>query len=316
MQRIEDRFRRPRAEEALKPLEVTPFVIKVLTLLARYRYLRSSFIYAFWPERNQYNLSEKLKQLFRHGYIGRPKTQRNKSNTRRSPLVYELDTKGEELLLSRGISPFQVTRLYREKTDGPVKNFAHAMMICDALASIELGARKAGLEFITWSEVVARTSHPKPLRLPYTIRHVFEDGHSESKASTLVPDALFGIRYPDGRVNFFGIECEHYTPVTRTSLEESSFLRKFLGYRDINRSKVYKDQLNIPNLRVIVLSPNQQHVNSQIALVEKMVGKSALFLFRQVPVQEEIYKAPPPYPSLLTGVFLQAGSDPCFIDRV
>jgi hypothetical protein len=154
------------------------------------------------------------------------------------------------------------------------------------------------------------------MRLPYTIRHVFEDGHSESKTSTLVPDALFGIRYPDNRVNFFAIECEHYTPVTRSSLEESSFLRKFLGYRDVNRSKVYQEQLNIPNMRVIVLSPNQDHVDNQKRLVEKLVGNSALFLFRQVPVQEEIYKAPPPYPSLLTDPFERGGMEPVFIDRV
>lgn len=43
-------------------------------------------------------------------------------------------------------------------------------------------------------------------------------------------------------------------------------------------------------------------------LVVEEVGQSNLFLFNRIPVQEEIFKAPQPFPELFTGEWQRAGS--------
>ena len=216
-----------------------------------------------------------------------------------------LDTNGEKALLARGLTPPQVTRLYRDKSDAPVTQFAHAMMICDSLASIEAGVLHTDVAFIPWMKIVETAPVEKPLKFPIEIKH---DGMSYS--GFLNPDGLFGLRYSDGKTAYFALEAEHYNPIRPTNLKRASTLKKLLGYRDIVRNQVYKHQLGIGNLRVLVVAPNPTRTLHQVELLEELVGKSHLFLFHPIPVQEELYKAPPPFPELFDAPWMRAGLEP------
>jgi DNA-binding PadR family transcriptional regulator len=284
-----------------------------MKLLARYRYLRSSFIRTF-TERDKSSVNYSLSKLFDHGYLDKPREQRRGYNSLYSHHIYELDVKGNHELLERGIKERDITRLYRQKTDGPVKNFAHSMMICDATASIELGVRQSHCEFIGWQEIIARTSATNPMKLPCAISHTFHNTDFQRLQSFVIPDGLFGIRYPDNQVSFFALEAEHYNPIYPTNLHRSSFLKKLLAYRDVIKSGVYKSQLKLPNLRVLVVAPTPARISSMIELTKQITGGTNLFLFSDVPVQEEIFKAPPPFPELFTSEWKRAGRDSVRID--
>ena len=56
------------------------------------------------------------------------------------------------------------------------RHFAHALMICDILASIELGCKD--LRFITWEEILSRApcrDFENPFRIPVTVDEVLRD---------------------------------------------------------------------------------------------------------------------------------------------
>lgn len=283
---------------------ITENVIDVLMVLARYRYLRSSHLEALLPNRSADGLRRSLRRLYDHGYIDKPREQLRGYNNLYCSEIYMLDTKGQQLLSDRGLASPLITRLYRDRTDAPIRQFAHAMMICDTLASIEAGAIQAGITFIPWTEIV-KDKKGNPLKFPISIVH-----NHESHNGFLVPDGLFGLDYGDGKIAYFALEAEHYNPIRPTNLKRASTLKKLLGYRDIVRNQVYKHQLGIGNLRVLVVAPNPTRTLHQVELLEELVGKSHLFLFHPIPVQEELYKAPPPFPELFDAPWMRAGLEP------
>lgn len=309
MERKKRKHRHSRSRQQVSYI-VTDNVLDILCLLARYKYLRSSSIHTLLPDRSRDGLLRTLRRMFDAGLIDKPLEQRRGYNNLYAPDIYMLDRDGEQALLERGVSPKAVTRLYRQATDGPIKNFAHAMMICDTLASLEAGARE---RLIPWTEIVARTDHPEPMKLACSITHTF-GSRMEKLDTAIVPDGLFGIRYQDGKVAFFALECEHFNPIEPNTLGRSSFLKKMLAYRDISRREEYKSQLKIPNLRVVVVGPTPTRIQHMKELAERLVGESNLFLFQSVPVQEEIMKAPPPFPELFNTPWLRAGLPPLRID--
>lgn len=303
------RLSRSRAKDTFY---ITPQDVEILTLLARYRYLRSTFLRSF-TNRSTSKLNYALRKLFDNGFIDKPRSQRRGYNNLYSPDIYELDTNGRELLAERGVAPFEITRLLRQTNTGPIKNFAHSMMICDAMASLELGVRGSDCTLISWQEIIARCTDPKPMKLPCSLRHTFPNGKTDSLDTFMIPDGLFGVRYPDGKASFFALEAEHYNPIEPTNLDRASFFKKLLAYRDIVKTGVYKRQLNIPNLRVLVVAPTEERVSHMIQLTERIAGSSNLFLFHHVPIQEELLKAPPPFPELFTAEWLRAGMEPARI---
>ncbi len=285
---------------------ITDHDIELLKLLARYRYLRTTFIEKL-TGRMRRSVNASLRKLFDHGYIDKPREQRRGYNNLYCPDIYQIDKKGMDVLLDRGIKEFEITRLHRQKTNGPVKNFAHSMMICDAMASIELGVRNSDCELVSWQEIIARTETADPMRLPCTLSYTHPGGKYERLETAIVPDGLFGIRYPNGMVAFFALEAEHYNPIEPKTLHRSSFLKKIIAYRDIVKSGVYKTQLKIPNMRVLVVAPTPTRVQHMVELTSRITKGSNLFLFHDTPVQEELTNAPPPFPELFTADWLRAG---------
>ncbi|MEO1608908.1 MAG: hypothetical protein AAFR90_06080 [Pseudomonadota bacterium] len=81
--------------------------------------------------------------------------------------IYDLDQKGRDILYDAWP---EVTRLMRQKTDSPIKQFVHAMMICDAMAAIEVGVRQAGHQLVTWQDRrQKRPPQPHALAVSFTV---------------------------------------------------------------------------------------------------------------------------------------------------
>jgi hypothetical protein len=308
------RKRRHSRSRSNGPYIITAKKVELLTVLARYKYLRSTYLSALLDHRSQDGLRRSLRSLYDNGLIDKPEAQLRGYNSLYTPDIYCIDTKGIDTLAERGISPDYVTHLHRQKNDAPVHQFAHDMMICDTLASIEVGCREAGLRFIPWTEIIARTTAPKPMKLACTVAHDFGT-HRENFETHLVPDALFGVQYRDGKVAFFALECERRSPKDVKKLTRSSSLKKLIGYRDIIRRGEYKDQLAIRNLRVLMVAPTPTMMRNILDLAERVVGPSPVFLFNVMPVQEDLYKAPPPNPALFTDEWHRSGMPPIRLDE-
>jgi hypothetical protein len=105
-------------------------------------------------------------------------------------------------------------------------------------------------------------------------------------------------------------------PVSRGNLQQSSYLKKLLAYREIAARQIYKSHLGIPNLLVLTVTTNERHMNNIMALLAELSGGgSTLFLFKTAPALREFRKAPVPSPVVLTEPWQRVGYEPFVICR-
>jgi len=235
---------------------------EILRWLYRYRYLRTPQLIGYLQPKSKKRFIERLGDLFHEtGLINRPKVQWRYYDARCAPMIYELSTKGLALLESKNQLPQRTTTLSRRIRSGNIQ-FVHAMMIVDALVSVEHEAiANPDLRFVCVDEILARAPEstrnaPNPLSVPITIQPNAAFPKIKSPWKThVIPDALYGIEYLiDGekRYRFWALECENTSPTWRSSPRHSSLARKRVAYDALIKSQAFKEHWGIPNLKLDV----------------------------------------------------------------
>ena len=277
---------------------------KVLFYLARYRYLRGTFLYELCKPRAASSVGYSLRKLRTHGYIDKPgKQEEGDENYRRYRTINDSDiyeiTHNGFLLLGEKVD--EATNLIRYRSDMPHPHFKHGMMIADAVASLEIGVQQAGYRFIPFDEIIRRVGNASALRLPCTIRY-----NGTAIKTTIIPDAVFAVEYPDKRTRLYLVEAEHQSPLRRTQIVDSSTMRKMLAYKDVHDTKTIR-QLGKSNFTVLFVFPTKGRMEGAPGLAVELFGQSPLFLFNHQPVQERSYRSPKPNPDLFAGTWLRGG---------
>ena len=299
-----------------KRIELTARDIEIFRLLGQYRYLRSTFIHAFVGGASETRLKERLGDLYHERYLDRPRQQWEFANCRYMPAVYELGEGARHVLHERGIADDEARTLFGQ---GRHRQFSHCLMICELLACIELGARaEPDLRFIPWPEILSKSpeetrAKQRPLEMPVSIVQT-QAGREQRIEASVIPDALFGLEYlsvGERTYRFFALEADRATmPVGRSNLNQTSYLRKILGYRDILAREIHKSHLNIPNLLVLTATTNEHHMVEIMKLLESLTGRSAAFLFKAVPAHGSFERVPKPTPDLLLEPWSRVGFPP------
>ena len=311
-----------------KRVELTDRDIELFKLLNRYHYLRSNFLYAFLGGNSETRFKERLGHLYHDGrYINRPEQQWQFANCRYMPVIYELDDKGEQVLRDRGLMQSD-SPLLKKGRMGAYRQFAHQLMICDCLASIELGVRQdPNLRFISWQEIIVKAPEKtrnldNPFELPVSISYTFpRTGNMHRADIRIVPDGLFGLEYMSNgqkAYRFFALEADRNTlPVRRSDLHQASYLKKLLGYRQIASLNIHKSHLGLPNLLVLSLITNEPHMRNVMALVEELAheGRSKLFQFKTMSSLGDFEKAPASTPHVLTAPWQRVGYTAFWINK-
>ena len=284
-----------------KRIELSRRDFELFKLLIRYRYLRSTYLHAFVGGASDTRFKERLGDLFHEGYLDRPAQQWEYADARCRPAVHEIGKGGLNALRACGFglegnSAASATTAHRQ--------FLHALMICEALASIELAARDhAALRFIPWPEILARASEQTrastaPLRLP------------APSGGYLVPDGVFGLEYRDGDAKsyrFFALEADRGTmPVSRSKPGQTSYLGKLAAYGELIREQVHKARWGVPNLLVLSLTTSAARA---AGIVAKLGTGSPAFLFKAA----EGTAMTKPTPELLLEPWQRAGLPPLSI---
>ena len=211
---------------------------------------------------------------------------------------------------------------------GAYRQFAHQLMICDCMASIELGVRQdPSLRFISWQEIIAKAPEStrkldNPFAIPVSISHTFPRTGAVQRADIkIVPDGLFGLEYTRDEskaYRFFALEADRNTqPVARSSLHQTSYLRKILAYRQLSIQGIYKSHLGLPNLLVLTVATNEPHMANIMSLVRELAteGKSKLFLFMTTSSVGDFKRAPASTGNMLTDLWQRIGYEGFRIDR-
>ncbi len=226
-------------------------------------------------------------------------------------LIYELAEKGWRVMQERGV--------LRERSRAP-SNFAHELMTCELMASLELGARETGTRLITWSDILQSKSLPdatrdaaKPYQIPVTVTidgavtetHVDADGEP------------FGIaRSGSGATVFFfcpGIEADCGTePIDASDFQRSSLYKKFLLYLAIEAQQIYRSHFGFPNLYVPIVTTNAARLASMMKLLDRLTrgAGSKTILFKTFPALTSFEKPWPPSGHMLTEDWQRVGHPP------
>jgi hypothetical protein len=274
------RNRRPRTKRTRtgKRIEITQRDLEIFRALARYRYLRSTYLHAFAGGASETRFKERLGDLFHEGYVDRPEKQWECAGALHMPVIHELGERARQVLSDHGASDEARTFL----ASGTHRQFAHSILTCECLASIELATTASvHLRFVPWSEILARApaatqASPQPYRLPIA-------------NDAVVPDGLFGLEYDSAgkkTYRFFALEVDRATmPVSRTDARKTSYLAKLASYRHIIAAQTYRTHWGIPNLFVLTVTTSEAHLEAIMrAFADQPDGRS-VFLFKAVDAQ-------------------------------
>ena len=277
-----------------KSLALTERDIAIFRALSHYRYLRSSYLHAFAGGASQTRFKERLGDLFHEGFLDRPSKQWAFAEARYRPAFHELGERGRRALAEfggegAGARTFLASSAHRQ--------FSHATMICECLASIELATRSLPqVRFIPWSEILARA--PEQTRASALPQKVAVSG------GAVIPDGLFGLEYQaeGGKAyRFFTLEADRGTmPVSRSNGAQTSCLGKLALYGEIIARGLHKLHWGIPNLLVLTVTTDARRLEN---IRRTLGGAHPAFLFKAV----EPRTLTESYPALLTESWLRAG---------
>jgi hypothetical protein len=295
-----------------KTAHLSPHDIAIFSVLARYRYLPADYIHAFVGG-NFKHLIHRLNVLSRtpNLFVDRPQQQRANANANHRPLIYELDERGARILREHGFE--------YERTRAPA-SFAHELMVCQIMASFELGARATDLRLITWHDILRHArfpattrQSPKPFHIPVSVSvdgqrldtHVAADGQP------------FGVaRIIDDRPAYYfcpGIEADCGTePVNASDFARSSIYKKFVLYLAVEAQGAYRSHFGFPNFYVPVITTNETRARSMMDVLSRITGGSGsmIILFKTFPAFTSFEKPRPPSGRMLTEDWQRVGHPP------
>lgn len=290
-----NRSRYGRDRQGCRPPVISARDVEIFKLLDRYRLLRSGAIKAFFPGSDRGDLLDRLRRLYDYGYVNRLDSVARYRITRDMQSVYELDALGAQELRQRG--------LLSDEGAGSrpaIGNFHHALMICDVLASIDIGCRGSGvwpvsgggsvrvpsLRFLPQHEILANApcrALDRPRCIPLN-----------DKLKSITPDAIFGLEYGGGNRRYFALEVDRGTePLYRTKRAQSSLVRKFEQYRALLASDGVRTHLGIsaPLFPLFVTMSAERLRKLRALLTELTEGKgNSRILFKAMP--GDGFKAP------------------------
>ncbi|WP_445219370.1 replication-relaxation family protein [Bradyrhizobium sp. Pa8] len=281
------RTRRPRFRRASEPLSfrLTHNDVIILRLLARYRFLRSTHIAAL-VDRSLDRANDRLLRLFHAGYIDRPRAQLDYYPTAGSaPMVYAIADLGAHLLSQGGGTIAAKIEWSRKNREAGRPFIEHQLEIVDFQVALELAVHKRSDISLIHSEelIVAFTEQTRSARNPLAMR-VGVSYNGKTREIGLVPDLIFGIRFPDGSRRCFMVEIDRGTmPITRADASQTSFERKMRAYLAAHLAMQHEIQFGWKTFRVLTVTTDHRRARSmREALLQLNVPQSvgpSLFLF-------------------------------------
>lgn len=267
--------RRPRA---IPGFELTERDEEILKIVAQHRFATSAQIIALIrvmaPGSSEQQVLRRLRLLYHSGHVARPKAQVDayKAGGGARPMVYAIGNKGIDLLAAKH-------RFRRASVDWTAKartairgEIDHALEITEFMVALDIACRRRKtLELIYFDELLGTIAPEETRRAkrPYQWRVELR-----WKGSDIVlhptPDRIFGIRnleLPEGKNRkFFFLEADRGTmPTARQTLDKSSFLRKIIGYAETYRRGAHAKRYNLPNVRVLTVTPGRERIANIIA---------------------------------------------------
>jgi Replication-relaxation len=295
---IEKIKRRRRFERDRSPpdFQVTEDDVEILKYIHTHRFLNTSLIVAL-DARSKRIVQNRLRHLFDHGYIDKPKKQREfytDSGMGNREHIYALDNRGAKLLFERcGI---HYGRLEWPRKNAEVKNLhiEHTLLVSQFMVKLELSCRERGnVRIITSNEVLFHS--PVETQMAKDAFYWRVDFHHKGELihRGIKPDKVFGLHFLDepqgaNKVYFF-FEADRGTETSMGSNIAKSFFGKMVAYMETYYQKLHTRRYGIKHFRVLTLTTNQKRVSGFLENNKKIGNDqgSPLLLFTHMKTFEE-----------------------------
>ena len=261
--------------------------IEIIRIVHRFRFVRSTHLMSLTGASYK-PLMRRLQLLYHNHFLDRPRAQIEKYTVGGSkPMVYGLGNKGADLLA-------ELDGERRAKVDWTAKNresgrlfIEHTLLIADVMIALMLAtASRDDVQLIDGNELrplfPTTTQHARnPFLMPVRVVH-----RGEAADVGLVPDRIFALEFPQTNERaYFFLEADRATmPVTRKSLEQTSVLRKLLGYHQAWRQGIPASRFGFQNVRTLFVTSSAERAQTMfVANRDATKGEgSRLFLFADV----------------------------------
>ena len=274
------------------PIKVTPRDLEYLYHLFIHGPLSSAMLHQLiCPGVNHAQTSERLK-LLRHKpncLVEVPKQGRRVYNANYQHLTYKITNAGVQALLIKCYISSEVADLWFRLQQN-YRTFPHDAFAAYNTASIELGGRQQAMKFLGWDYIFTHPKCPEttrqsdnPLKISFII---------DGKEKSLVPDALFALDTPDGKI-CFALEADmHNEPIDPHELNRSSYGNKLVGYLAIYNDHLYKAHYGIPNMQVLNATVSDIHMRNIMKHLQRISTRTHPFLFKAIPSMNKYENKP------------------------
>lgn len=253
----------------------------ILRYLYARRFLTTDHIQWLTDSKSRTKLNYRLKDLFDARFLDRPPIQEQIfSHANKRPLVHALGNKGIQYIKeTMGFKVPQSVDWTDKNRKVKSKDFLeHVLGVSDFFVSAELTtADLDGIRFVSEDVVIAQSpgrtaALPYPLRLPTGFDWL--DGTFVQRST--VPDGMFALTdsRSDGepRKSFYFLEYDTGSmPVVRSSINQSSIIKKMFGYADIYGRKLHVKRFGYRNFRVLFVTRGKDRIQSMIDAYEQHV---------------------------------------------
>ena len=259
------------------PLHLTERDQQIIRLVHQHRFLRSHQIVALVGGSPQ-QLLRRLKLLYHHGYVERPRCQidtYHKGGSRH--IAYGLGNKGGSLLKQElGVTFRNVSWSEKNRAVGRIF-LEHALLVSEVMTAIELACRKADIRLITERELSER-----PFRWRVNL--------SNRKRLGVIPDRVFALENGARERAYFFLEADRGTmPVKRRTLTQTSFHRKLLAYEATWSQSIHRSRFGFHRFRVLTVTTSPARVTSLVEACSQLERGQGLFLFADRSVLEDVF---------------------------
>jgi hypothetical protein len=199
--------------------------------------------------------------------------------------VYALGNAGARLLsLREGLEDANIAWAYKNRETGR-EFIVHTLAVADVRVALTVACRTHGSVTLSQPEDLLPSLPPatRVARNPWTWRTRVQHNMAFTDVG-IIPDYVFALLFPDAKRRAFLVECDRGTmPVERSTLGQSSMLRKFLAYEATRQQGFHTGRFAWKNFRVLLVTANLKRVANMRALIERtpMLKGSPLFLFAE-----------------------------------
>lgn len=266
------------------PFQLTDRDLGLLAHVARHRFLSSEHL-ALLDGGSEQNLLRCLRVLFDHGYLDRPHAQlAHLPITGPKPMVYGLGRRGAQALRVHGSGLHDGTDWTERNKRAGASFIDHTLAVAEFMVGIELACRtRDDVALLRQATIVAdapertRTAR-EPLRL------VAPGLDNKIGITSVIPDGLFGLAFPDGTAAYFLLEIDRGSmPVVRSRFDQTSFKRKLKIYWEAWKAKRHVEHFGVNQIRVLTVTESRARIDHMIDAVNEITdGKgSNFFLFAE-----------------------------------